>query len=115
MKPLICPQCGGTINRETYQCEYCGTYFEKPAYEGAVLRVLKTDAIIKTYVAGAYIANELYVHDEQMADKAAMDMLKHKLADAVMQHAVITRRPSYGLNTQEYRAKIRLVDADFKF
>lgn len=115
MKPLICPQCGGTINRATYQCEYCGTYFEKPAYEGEELKVLKVDAKIKTYVAGAYINNELYVHDEQIADKAAMDMLKHKLADAVMQHVVITRHPNHTLDAQEYKAKIRLVDADYKF
>lgn len=26
--PLICERCGGTINKETYKCEHCGTQYE---------------------------------------------------------------------------------------
>lgn len=28
LKPLICPQCGGTINRSRRKCEYCGTEYD---------------------------------------------------------------------------------------
>lgn len=27
LKPIICPQCGGTISRASMTCEYCGTTF----------------------------------------------------------------------------------------
>lgn len=26
--PLICERCGGSINKETYKCEHCGTQYE---------------------------------------------------------------------------------------
>lgn len=26
--PLICERCGGSINKETYTCEHCGTQYE---------------------------------------------------------------------------------------
>lgn len=26
--PLICERCGGSINKETYVCEHCGTQYE---------------------------------------------------------------------------------------
>lgn len=26
--PLICERCGGTIDKETYKCEHCGTQYE---------------------------------------------------------------------------------------
>lgn len=29
IKPMICPNCGGHINRKTYICEYCDTQFVK--------------------------------------------------------------------------------------
>lgn len=40
MKNLTCSRCGGIINPKTYQCEYCGTYFEKPNNPEMPLRVL---------------------------------------------------------------------------
>lgn len=26
--PLICERCGGSINKETYTCDHCGTQYE---------------------------------------------------------------------------------------
>lgn len=30
LTPLICKCCGGTINPETYKCDYCDTYYDVP-------------------------------------------------------------------------------------
>lgn len=38
LEPLICPNCGGGINRDRMICEYCGTKF-KHDLDSQLLRI----------------------------------------------------------------------------
>ena len=49
LKPLICPRCGGKVNRGTYACEYCNTAFDKPEKEDLTVRLVELRMPVKEY------------------------------------------------------------------
>lgn len=48
MKPLICKQCGGALDRESNTCPYCGTGY---TVENAVVQSLLTAFVVSPAMA----------------------------------------------------------------
>ena len=115
LEPLICPQCGAQINRNTYKCEYCGTEFKKGAqvmlYQVEVLRpgvrVLRQDCRMSWEMIHAIGVEE--------ASKIALNQMAREIAQVIapFMDACIENDPS----TLEYKlhTRLRVVEPTYRF
>ena len=117
LKPLICPQCGATINRETYVCEYCGTKFKKDyemmsPFAVEILqpgtRVLRSQAIMTEEVVrvlGSKEASEFII--KQMAREMAEQI-------APFMDVEIRRSDTNPFDTK-VNARLRVLEPTYRF
>lgn len=116
LKPLICPLCGGTINRSNKKCEYCGTEYDlgydtvlhfealHPGTHVLQSQALMTDDMLQ--VMGLKVASEYILREmaEEMASKLIPFMDVQTEAD-----------PLYPFGGRKIRARLRVIDPTFRF
>lgn len=112
--PLICPQCGGQVNRKTYMCEYCGTMFRRDYEYNSLPEPLIRHPYVHTLGAKLRMPDE-YI--KMMGLKEASDFILKELAKELAEGLIpfMTVRyendpVSMSLNTT---ARIRLLDPDY--
>ena len=84
LKNLTCSCCGGTINRSTMKCEYCGTEYEIKN-DIPIIRIEKFNNTVKEYKA-CVLVNDCDISiggDAYM--KYALQKLCEKMMPAVME------------------------------
>ena len=62
LKPYVCTQCGGRVNRSTLTCEMCGTHFKDvstPEFVRIVVDKPGVHVLKSTMAMDKYMANEL--------------------------------------------------------
>lgn len=118
-KPLICPQCGGSINRTTYICEYCGTQFKKEhdAFEPIQFEVLHPGTHVLAlqtripeemiYQMGAQEAGEFAL--KRLAEQFAVSLIPY------MDVKTCTDEQDFLRSSTTMRARIRVIDPAYKF
>lgn len=114
MKPLICPNCGGKINRSRMKCEYCGTEFKEE--HGELIRFETVPCGTKVFAVNAVVPDEeiLYADGEPIMSYVRNE-LTHKLAEALvpMLDLQVEKDPAHMRHF--VRGRIRVVEPGYRF
>lgn len=120
LEPLVCPQCGGKINRITYICEYCGTQFKKdgPSWSNPVqFEVLRPGTHV--FVSQMRIPEEMIYH---MGAKEAGELALRRMAEEFAECLIPYMDIETCKDEQDFlhlsttmRARIRVVEPTYKF
>lgn len=114
LKPLKCPQCGGTINRASMTCQYCGSVFQEDG--DAVIHVCSFRPEIKVGTATFFI-DQLAIDaigSEKMSEFAVKN-LSQMIAEQIAPFMTIKTERDYLRNGQVVRGCIRVVRPDYRF
>jgi len=107
-KAYICQCCGGTINRTTMKCEYCGTEYEK-IDDQIYLRIETFQNPVETLACQVGITNdEMMALGPEAASKLAMQSICRQLSECLMPfiNMRVEHDPSAGIHHLEGRLKI---------
>lgn len=116
LKPLICPQCGGTINRTRRKCEYCGT-----EYDLGNDTILHFEALHPgTHVLGS----QATMTDEMvrvMGFEKASEYILRRMAAEMAEHLIplmdvkTELDPVYPWRGRKIQARLRVIDPTYRF
>ena len=119
MEALVCKNCGGAINRETYICPYCGTVYKKPEREMfPVIEIEHPRAHTLTQrVAVGREVLDYYIESGCDKDvmKMAIDEMAGKFADALVPFMDTKIATDLISNTVIFESRIRVLDPKFRF
>lgn len=107
-KAYICQCCGGTINRATMKCEYCGTEYEK-ADDQVRLRIETFQNPVETLGCQVGITDEdMIALGPEAASKLAMQKMCRQLSECLAPfiNMRIEHDPSTRIHHLEGRLKI---------
>ena len=117
MNPLICKQCGGTINPAKMRCEYCGTRYERDEDLTKPLRV--------TYQVGprpAILQNKMDI-DTRLIDLSGAEEISRMIRSEVTRRMAEALEPYVEYQVQEdplrqrqiVRGRVRVLPPGFSF
>lgn len=115
MENLTCTRCGGTIDPKTYRCEYCGTYYEKPATANATLKVIQAPANIIPLSACAAVDKEIIVANGELAAKYVRSEMAHKLATELAKYMDIITYEEPRTYQIMVKGRIRVVAPEYRY
>ena len=111
IKPLICEQCGGAIDRKTMQCPYCGTQYERKN-NGVTVNYVVEQPGVHRLRADIRIDEAMIAHDPERATGYALDKLRHEIADGLMAYMKIYTSKDFDPynRCQIIRGEVRVID-----
>lgn len=112
MKPYICPQCGGTINRVKMICEYCGTQFREERNE---IRVVAYNPRIHTLGTNLVLPSEVIDSSPKEMSEYAIRRLAQEFADGIAQFMEVQTMHEPIRNEVLFRARLRVLDSGYRF
>lgn len=118
---LRCDYCGGFVNPTTYKCPYCGTQYEKPKSEMAMMLDVKhvtVNAPIEVIGTQMVIPmNEFKTMKDlgiPIEHEIRRDMA-NQIAEAIADKIEIYEDNDIIRYQKTYRARLRLVKPDYRF
>lgn len=118
LKPLVCPNCGGTVNRERKICEYCGTQFEIEGDALGVLRVEHCTSPVCNLAVESHIPTELMTYgDAEHVIGYAKREIAEQLVDRLLQGEMIEFRSEMDWKhcQQIICARLRVLNSSYRF
>lgn len=112
MKPYICPQCGGQVNRTKMICEYCGTQFREEYNE---IRVVAYNPRVHTLGANVTVSKELVTLSPRETAELAIRRLSEEFASCIAQFMEVQTRDEPMTNEVLFRARLRVLDSGYRF
>lgn len=112
MKPYICPQCGGQVNRAKMICEYCGTQFLEEHNE---IRVVAYNPRVHTLGANAMIYKEFAALNPKEAAEMAIKQMAQSFADGIAQFMDVRTIEEPETGCIRFGAKLRVLDSGYRF
>ena len=114
IKPLICEQCGGTIDRKTMQCPYCGTQYERKN-NGVTINYVVDRPGVHTLRAYIRVDKRMMLHDPERASEYALDRLRHEIADGLLAYMKISTAKDFSFynECEIIRGEVRVIDPAF--
>ena len=112
MKPYICPQCGGQVNRAKMICEYCGTQFREEHNE---IRVVAYNPRVHTLGANVIIPKEYAIRSPKEMSEYAIRRLAQEFADGIAQFMEVQTMDEPITNEVQFRARLRVLDSGYRF
>lgn len=112
MKPMICEQCGGHIDRRKMRCPYCGTEYGREN-NGVVMRYRLSrpgETVIRSQVSMDY---GMVKDCPEGAKEYALDRMRHEVADALLAFMKITTCTDYSNMCEIIRGEVRVIDPEF--
>lgn len=114
LKPLTCQNCGGTIERSTMKCPYCGTQYAR-YHDAVTINYLVDRPGEHRLSAEVRVPRELAVNDPERATRYALDRLRHEVADGLLAYMKITTsKDLYGMS-EIIRGEIKVLDPTFTY
>ena len=111
MEKLVCECCGGTINRSTMTCEFCGTQYKRSEYEHMpIMRVETYHNPVQTLKYGMDVTDMINygLSSEDIAERA-MKTMCNKLADQLAPYIKISQSEDYPFNRTKIVGELKLV------
>ena len=115
LKPYVCTQCGGKVNRNTLICEMCGTRFKD----------MSTPELIRLEVErpGVHVLQSEYVVDKCLSEhigateisRIVIERMSHALADAIAPYMDVKWEDVPWQNEIHVRGRIRVLDPKERF
>lgn len=114
IKPLVCENCGGHIDRATMKCPYCDTQYERKS-NGVTVNYVVTQPGVHTIRADIRVSNLQKLHDPEGATRYALDRLRQEVADGLLAYMKISTSKdlSFMEDCEIIRGEIRVVDPHF--
>lgn len=112
MKPYICPQCGGQVNRAKMICEYCGTMFREERDE---IRVVAYNPRVHTLGARVMIPKEHVISSPKEMSEYAIRRLAQEFADGIAQFMEVQTMDEPIAGEVMFGAKLRVLDSTYRF
>ena len=117
IKPLVCPQCGGPINRSKNICEYCGTQFKNDEYGPVRMEIIRPG--VKVIQSQRILTDEMIMY---MGSKEASEYVLKQMAEEMAEHLipmmdVQTCKEEEDIFRREtrIRARLRVVEPTYTF
>ena len=114
VKPLICEQCGGAIDRKTMRCPYCDTQYERKN-NGVTINYVVEQPGTHRLRAEIRVDKGMMAHAPERATEYVLDRLRHEIADGLMAYMKIYTAEDYGFDhrCQIIRGEVRVIDPTF--
>lgn len=116
IKPLVCENCGGHIERKTMKCPYCDTQYERKN-NGVTVNYVVDRPGVHTLRADIRVDRHMMLHNPEGATEYALDRLRREIADGLLAYMKITTSEDYSYldRFQIIRGEIRVVDPAFTY
>lgn len=114
LQPLTCKNCGGSINRSSYVCEYCGTAYEDRNGIPHIIEVQQKPCRVLT--TRTSIPEELLrsTARDSVIDFTMSD-IRSQLAKALEDYLKIEMSFDPRTMRQIITARVRVIDPDYRF
>lgn len=112
MKPYICPQCGGTVDRVRLICEYCGTQFKE---DNNVIRVVAYRPGVHVLSSSVVIPKEYIVREPEEMAKYAIEEMAKKFASGIAQFMDVGTTEEPFEQNVVFRSRLRVLDGAERF
>lgn len=112
LKPLICPQCGGKINRASMTCEYCGTVFKE---DSGLVKIVETRHDIHTFGTTLVVDKFALMSNPEEYSEYAIRHMAQDLVSCLIPCMNIWAEEDKMLGCVKYNARLRVVDNSHKF
>lgn len=116
LQSLTCKNCGGSINRATYVCEYCGTAYEDRSGIPCIIETQQKPC--KVLQMSTAIPEELLRSDFLPRDyivNKAMGDIRDQLAKALEDYIKIEMTYDPRKMRQVITARVRVIEPDYRF
>lgn len=116
LQPLTCKNCGGSINRATYICEYCGTAYENRSGIPYIIETQQKPCKVlqmRSYIDEAVIRSDIFPR-EAIVNKAMGD-IRSQLAKALEDYMRVETTYDPRTMRQVITAQIRVIEPDYRF
>ena len=113
MEKLVCECCGGTINRSTMICEFCGTKYKRSEYEIQPIRIETYRNPVQTLRYGVDISEMVeYGLSSAEISEIAMKEICDKLSEQIAPY--IQLRTEEHLNVSSYPFRRKVINGELK-
>ena len=115
LQPLTCKNCGGSINRATYICEYCGTAYEDRSGIPYIIETQQKPC--KVLQMQTSIPEELLRSDysREYIVNMTMDDIRSQLAKALEDYLRVEMTYDPRTMRQVITAQVRVIEPDYRF
>lgn len=112
LKPLVCKNCGGQIERSTMKCPYCGTQYESP---NGMLKIVVDRPGFHTIRCETRVDMENMRHNPEAAKEYVLRDMREQIADGLLAYMKFMTSESYDFmhRCQIIRGEVRVVDPTF--
>jgi ribosomal protein L36 len=114
IKPLVCDQCGGQIDRKTMECPYCRTQYERKNND-VTLRYVVDRPGTHRLRAEIRVDEGMIAHDPERATSYVLDRLRREIADGLLAYMKISTSQDFSFHErcQIIRGEVRVIDPTF--
>ena len=109
LKPLICQNCGGAINRQTMKCPYCDTQYEKKN-NGITLNYVVEKPGTHRLRAEVRVAKEMREHNPERLTAYVLEKMRHEIADGLLAYMRITTSDDPANFCQIIRGEVKVIE-----
>lgn len=115
LKPMNCPNCGGTVDRARMICEYCGTKFENTNQQ--VLRIEQVRNDVRILGMTTRVDRELLHLDSGIVMKEVKRQTAEQLADKLLEGDLIefSTHLDFEHCQEVVQARLRVLDPHYRF
>lgn len=112
LKPYVCTQCGGRVNRTTMTCEMCGTQFKE---QDNVLWVIAERPGVHTLGQVIAIDKEMALLQPKEVSAIVMEQMTRELAKCIAPFIEMEIEDEPVSCQKIVRGKVRILDSAFRF
>lgn len=115
IKPLVCENCGGKIDRQTMKCPYCDTQYERKN-NGVTVNYVVDRPGTHRLQATVKIDEDMMLNSPEGATEFVMDRLRHEIADGLLAYMKISTSQDFrfGERCHIIRGEVKVIDPSFE-
>lgn len=116
IKPLVCENCGGQIDRSTLKCPYCDTQYNRQRDQTVINYIVDRPGVHRLR-ATIRVDDDMARHDPEAASNYALNRLRHEIADGLLAYMKIETSKDFDLlsRCQIIRGEVRVLDPYFDY
>ena len=116
MKPLVCANCGGQIDRSTMKCPFCDTQYHRQR-DNAVIHYIVDRPGVHRLRATIRVDDQMARHDPGAASEYVLNRLRHEIADGLLAYMKIETAKDFDplSRCQIIRGEVRVLDPYFDY
>ena len=116
VKPLVCTNCGGHIDRSTMKCPFCDTQYHRQRDEVTVNYIVDRPGTHRLR-ATIRVDDQMALHDPEAASNYVLNRLRHEIADGLLAYMKIETQKDFDpfSRCQIIRGEVRVLDPSFDY